>query len=155
MMNMYLAARLGEVLLHGKWIANTNMKEQIMSITWKQAATQIENLNSIALLTFHVTYYLKGINQVFECGNLDIKDVYSFDMPEMKSTSDWEHLIHDFLSNAERFIKHVEKMDDKMLNSPFVKEEYGTYLRNIEGQIEHCYYHLGQISLLKKLILQK
>jgi uncharacterized damage-inducible protein DinB len=154
MMNTYLAQRLDEVLLQGKWIANTNMKDQITSITWKQATTRIGQLNSIALLTFHITYYLKGINQVFEGGKLDIKDVYSFDMQEVKSASDWEELKNDFLSNAEQFIKHVEKMDDKTLNSPFVKEEYGTYMRNIEGQIEHCYYHLGQISLLKKLILQ-
>lgn len=155
MMNTYLAQRLDEVLLHGKWIANTNMKEQITSLTWTQATTRIGQRNSIAQLTFHITYYLKGINQVFEGGNLDIKDVYSFDMAAIKSALDWEELVNDFLSNAEQFIKHVEKMDDKTLNSPFVKEEYGTYMRNIEGQIEHAYYHLGQISLLKKLILQQ
>jgi hypothetical protein len=45
-------------------------------------------------------------------------------------------------------------MDDNLLNQSFVKEEYGSYSRNIEAQIEHSYYHLGQISLLKKLILQ-
>lgn len=28
----------------------------------------------------------------------------------------------------------------------------GSYLRNIEGVIEHSYYHLGQISLIKKMI---
>lgn len=126
MINTYLAQRLDEVLLHGKWIANTNMKEQITSLTWTQATTRIGQRNSIAQLTFHITYYLKGINQVFEGGNLDIKDVYSFDMAAIKSALDWEELVNDFLSNAEQFIKHVEKMDDKTLNSPFVKEEYGT-----------------------------
>ncbi|MGE0931575.1 DUF1572 family protein [Peijinzhouia sedimentorum] len=44
----------------------------------------------------------------------------------------------------------VEKMDDDLLRQTFVKEEYGSYLRNIEAQIEHSYYHLGQISLIKK-----
>ncbi|HBC04915.1 MAG TPA: DUF1572 domain-containing protein, partial [Aequorivita sp.] len=41
--------------------------------------------------------------------------------------------------------------DDEKLNEIFADEKYGTYQRNIEGMIEHCYYHLGQISLLKKL----
>lgn len=45
-------------------------------------------------------------------------------------------------------------MDDKLLSEPFVKEEYGSYLRNIEAQNEHSYYHLGQVSLIKKLIMQ-
>jgi len=44
-------------------------------------------------------------------------------------------------------------MPDKKLNEIFVNEKYGTYLRNIEAVIEHSYYHLGQIVLIKKLIL--
>ncbi len=153
-MNKYLAHRLREVLINGKWIANTNLKEQITSISWIQAIQRVENLNTIALLTFHINYYLKGILTVFEGGNLEIKDKYSFDMPEIKSETDWNSLVNEFVSNAEKFINHVERMDDKLLNEPFVKEEYGSYLRNIEAQIEHSYYHLGQVSLIKKLILQ-
>lgn len=74
-------------------------------------------------------------------------------MPEIKSDKDWNDLVNEFISTAEKFINHVEKMDDRVLNQPFVKAEYGTYLRNIEAQIEHSYYHLGQVSLIKKLIL--
>ena len=154
-MNKDLANRLKEVLLNGKWIANTNFMEQITSISWEQAIEKIENLNTIALLTFHVNYYLKGLLQVFEGGNLEIKDKFSFDMPEIVSETDWLNLVNEFVSNAERFINHVEKMDDNVLTQPFVKEEYGSYLRNIEAQIEHSYYHLGQISLIKKLVMQK
>ena len=150
-----LANRLKEVLLNGKWIANTNFKEQITSISWEQAIEKVENLNTIALLTFHVNYYLKGILNVFEGGNLEIKDKYSFDMPEIKSETNWINLVNEFVTNAEKFINHVEKMDDNILNQKFVKEEYGSYLRNIEGQIEHCYYHLGQVSFIKKLIVQR
>lgn len=153
-MNKDLANRLREVLLNGKWIANTNLKEKITSISWEQAIQRIENLNTIALLTFHINYYLKGVLNVFEGGELEIKDKYSFDMPEIKSETDWNNLVNELVSNAEKFINHVEKMDDNLLSQPFVKEEYGSYLRNIEAQIEHSYYHLGQISLIKKLIIQ-
>jgi hypothetical protein len=154
-MNNDLANRLKEVLLNGKWIANTNFKDQITSITWEQAVEKVENLNTIAMLTFHINYYLKGLLNVFEGGNLEIKDKYSFDMPEIKSESNWNSLVNDFLSNAEKFINHVEKMDENLLIQPFVKEEYGSYLRNIEAQIEHCYYHLGQVSLINKMIKQR
>ena len=43
-------------------------------------------------------------------------------------------------------------MSDDKLTDVFVKEEYGTYHRNINAIIEHSYYHLGQISLIKKLL---
>lgn len=76
-------------------------------------------------------------------------------MPEISSEPDWLNLVNEFVSNAEKFISHVEKMEDNLLMQPFVKEAYGSYLRNIEGQIEHSYYHLGQVTLIKKLILQR
>ncbi|MDP2159036.1 MAG: DUF1572 domain-containing protein, partial [Flavobacterium sp.] len=133
----------------------TNFKEQIVDLSWEEATQKVDNLNTIALLTFHINYYLKGILHVFKGGNLEIKDKYSFDLPEIKSESDWNILVTDFINNAKLFVAHVEKMNDSILNQPFVDEKYGSYLRNIEGVIEHSYYHLGQVSLIRKLIQQR
>jgi len=146
-----LAQRLREVWLDGKWIANTNFKEQITSTDWKQAIQKFENLNTIASLTFHVNYYIRGLVNVFEGGDLEIRDKYSFDVPEISSQADWQNLVSDFVRYAEKFILLVEQMDDRELQKTFIKEEYGSYLRNIESQIEHGYYHLGQVVLIKKL----
>ena len=153
--NLAIANRLREVLLDGKWIANTNFKEQILSVSWEQAIQKVGNLNTIALLTFHINYYLDGLLNVFNGGDLEIKDKYSFDLPEIRSEKDWNKLVNDFLSNSEMFVKQVEQMDESMLDQPFAEEKYGSYLRNIEGVIEHSYYHLGQVSLIRKIILQK
>lgn len=150
--NTAIAKRLREVLLNGKWIANTNFKEQIECVSWQQAIQKVEDLNTIALLTFHINYYLAGILNVFEGGTLDIRDKYSFDLPEIKTEADWKTLVDDFLNNSEKFVKYIEQIDDYLLDQPFVEEKYGSYLRNIEGVIEHSYYHLGQISLIKKLV---
>lgn len=150
--NKELANRLNEVLLNGRWIANTNFKMEIESLTWLQATKKIGNLNSIAALTFHVNYFLGGIVNVFKGGALEIRDKYSFELPPIESASDWNKLIKDFLVNSEKFIEEVAKLPDSKLDKPFVDEKYGSYLRNIEGVIEHAYYHLGQIALLKKLI---
>ncbi|MFN5091169.1 MAG: hypothetical protein ACK5F6_14290 [Bacteroidota bacterium] len=49
-------------------------------------------------------------------------------------------------------MQKLEEMDENTLNSIFVKKEYGTYYFNINTLIEHSYYHLGQIVLIKKLI---
>lgn len=43
-------------------------------------------------------------------------------------------------------------MPEDQLWEPFVKEEYGTYYRCLQGPIEHYHYHLGQIALLKTMI---
>ncbi len=41
---------------------------------------------------------------------------------------------------------------DETLDMHFLDEKYGTYIRNTEGVIEHTYYHIGQVSLLRKMI---
>lgn len=150
-----IASRLNEVLLTGKWIANTNFQEQITTVSWQQAIYQIENLNTIALLTFHINYYIKGINEAFTTQQLTIRDKYSFDLSPIIAEEDWKNLVEEFLSNAEKLIETVTKLEDNILAQPFFEEKYGNFLRNLEGVIEHAYYHLGQISLIKKLVLLK
>ncbi|MCI4669225.1 MAG: DinB family protein [Bacteroidia bacterium] len=147
-----LASKVREVILDGKWIANTNYQDLLMNTSQAEAEQKVGDLNSIAALTYHINYYLAGLIQVFEGGPLEIRDKYSFDLPELNSEKDWEKLREELFQNAEKFASHVEKMSKEKLDGPFVDERYGTYRRNIEGVIEHSYYHLGQISLLKKLI---
>jgi uncharacterized damage-inducible protein DinB len=153
--NTTLASRLREVLLDGHWIANTNYKEQLESINWKQAIQKVDNLNTIAALTFHINYYMEGLLNVFNGGKLEISDKYSFDLHAINTEEDWNQLLNRFLTNAETFAGKVEQMDDAIFDQPFVDEKYGSYLRNIEGVIEHSYYHLGQVSLLRKMITQQ
>lgn len=150
--NIYIANRLREVFLNGTWIANTNYQEQVTHINWKDATKGIEGLNSIADLTFHIDYYLAGLSQVLGGGVLEIRDKYSFDVPEIKSQADWDSLVNQFLLNVEKFAAAVEQMGEEQFEQPFVEAKYGTYLRNLEGVIEHSYYHLGQIVLIKKLL---
>ena len=150
--NKTLADRLREVLLDGYWIANTNYKKQIQSVTWEEATQKIGTLNTIAALTFHINYYLDGLLNAFEKGKLEISDKYSFDYPPIQTASDWNQMVTEFLNNAEKFVTTVAQMDDALLDEPFIDEKYGTFLRNIEGVIEHSYYHLGQVSLINKMI---
>lgn len=152
--NIFIANRIREVFLSGHWIANTNYKEQLLSITWEEAIRKMDGLNTIAALTFHINYYVAGVLNVFINGKLEIRDKYSFDLPPIQSESDWKQLVDAFLHNSEAFALQVEQMTETQLEETFVDEKYGNYLRNIEGIIEHGYYHLGQISLLKKMIVK-
>lgn len=150
-----LAKRFREVVLDGKWIANTNFKDQLSDVTWHQANMKIADLNTIAMLTFHIDYYIAGILNVFEGGDLEIRDQFSFDLPPIESQEQWERLLNKLWRDSEKFATLLEQMPDSKLNEVFVDEKYDTYLRNIDGMIEHAYYHLGQIALIKKMILFK
>ncbi len=151
--NRTIASRLREVLLNGHWVANTNYKEQIQSLNWQQATQKVDSLNTIAALTYHINYYLAGLLNAFENGKLGISDKYSFNLPQIQSEENWNKLVTEFLNNSEKFANQVEQMEDSIFDQPFMDEKYGNYLRNIEGVIEHSYYHLGQICLIRKMII--
>lgn len=147
-----IANRFRETILNGTWIANTNYKHQLENLDWKIAVTPVKNLNTISILAQHIHYYISGINNVFKGGPLDIKDKFSFDFPPITSQEDWQAFLNKFWNAAEEFASFIEQMPDEKLDQVFVDEKYGTYKRNIEAMIEHSYYHLGQIVLIRKFL---
>lgn len=147
-----LAERFREVYLSGQWVTGTNFKAQLSDINWEQATRKVGNLNTIAQLTFHIHYYIAGVLQVLRGGPLEIRDKYSFDMQPVESEQDWQNLLARLLTDAEEFAQAIEQMSDAKLAEGFVKPEYGDFQRNIDVIIEHGYYHLGQVVLIRKMM---
>ena len=149
-----LANRLREVIFNGTWIANTNFKDQLENLDWKIGIKKVQSLNTISVLAQHIHYYVDGIKSVLIDGKLEISDKYSFDFPPIESQTEWEEFQNKFWSDTEKLAESIEKMSDEQLDEKFVDEKYGSYLRNIDGMIEHSYYHLGQIVLINKLVAE-
>ncbi|MEZ4911792.1 MAG: DinB family protein [Saprospiraceae bacterium] len=148
-----LANQFRDLFLSGQWIgSNLNLKAQIDDLSVEEANTKFQSFNTIAQLVFHINYYLEGVMNVFNSGNLDIKDKYSFDMTPISTQSEWQTMKDNVFRNAEYFSKLIEKMPESQLSDSFTDEKYGTYFKNLVGMLEHSYYHLGQIVLIKKLI---
>lgn len=153
-LSIQIAKQFREVYLNGKWIS-TNLKTQLSDVTLEEAQTKIGSLNTIAKLSFHINYYVSGVLNVLKGGSLDIKDKYSFDLPPLETENDWQELLNKIWEDGEQFAKLVEAIPEENFANGFVKEEYGTYFRNLIAMIEHSYYHLGQIVVLKKLIRER
>mgnify|MGYP002624539439 CR=1 FL=1 len=129
-----------------------NLKDSLADVSWEQATTPVYSLNTIAVLAFHINYYIAAVLKVLEGGPLDAHDKYSFDAPPIKSQEDWQKLLDKIWSDAEKIANLVEQLPEQKLGDVFVKEKYGNYFRNFHGIIEHSHYHLGQIVLIKKIL---
>ena len=138
----------------GNWTA-VNLKETLANISWQQATTKMYSFNTIAMLVYHINYYVSAVIKVLQGESLNASDKYSFDLPPIQSSEDWEKLLNTTWSDAANFANLVEQLPDDKLWETFVNEKYGNYYRNIHGVIEHCHYHLGQMVLIKKLLLQE
>ena len=150
-----LARRFREVILNGTWIANTNFKDQLTGTDFKMATKKLDPTNTIAALTQHIHYYIKGIKQVLQGGVLEISDSKSFDFPSITDQLHWEQILTAFWTDAEEFALLVEQLSKDKLQAPFVTEQYGTYQRNLEAMIEHCYYHLGPDCIDQEIVVRR
>ena len=146
-----IAKHLRDLHFGGNWTA-VSLKDKLDGVTWQQATTAIGTHNTIAALVFHMNFFVEATSRVLQGGPLDAKDEFSFDCPPISSEADWESLLNKTWSDAEQLAWLIEKMPDEQLSQPFVDEKYGTYFRCLLGPIEHGYYHLGQISILKTLL---
>ena len=145
-------ARQFREMYFGPSFTGSYFKEHLEGLTYQQATTSIHELNSIALLVFHINYYVSAVLQVLKGGSLDAHDKYSYDMSPIESQEDWEKLLAKFWVEAEEFATLVEQMPEEQLSAFFEKEKYGNYFRNLIGMIEHTHYHLGQIAIIKKMV---
>jgi hypothetical protein len=150
-----IAHRFREVTLNGTWVANTNLKAQLESTDRMTAITGSGAQNTISALAQHVHYYVHGIKNVFQGGDLEIRDKYSFDFPPMVTEQQWQAFLTKFWADAEELAQLIERTPDDGWDRSFVDGRYGTYQRNIDGLIEHAYYHLGQIVLIRKMLMSK
>ena len=146
-----LAKKLYEIYYGKNW-TYVWMKPVLEDITWEEANHKISDCNTIAVLVYHIYYYILKTNPVFDGGPLDAHDKYSFDAPTISSKADWDNLVQTTYAEADKMIAHLEKMTEEQLWHLMTEEKYGTWYRNIQGIIEHAHYHFGQIVLLKKLI---
>lgn len=123
-------------------------------VTWQQATTKVYSFNTIAALVYHINYYVSAVLGVLKGASLDARDEYSFDHPTIISKENWEILLNKTWVDAENFATSIEQLPDSKLEEIFIDDKYGIYYRNFYGIIEHIHYHLGQIVLIKKILLQ-
>lgn len=148
-----IAKHFREVHVGGNW-TSVNLKDNLGDISWQQATKPVYSFNTIATLVFHINYFVSAVLKVFQGEPLDANDKYSFDHPPIQSQQDWEKLVAKTLADAETFASLVEQLPESKLGEPFEDEKYGNYYRNIHGIIEHIHYHLGQIVLIKKILVE-
>lgn len=147
----HMANHFRHVHFGGNWTC-VNLRDTLKDITWQEALHTREGFNSIAVLTYHIHYFVHAVLQVLEGGPLDAHDTLSFTHPPIEREADWQHLLEKVWSDAERFATLVEQLPDDLLHTDMADPKYGTWYRNLHGIIEHAHYHLGQIVVLKRLL---
>ncbi len=138
----------------GPSLTGASLQPTLEGINWKMATTPVNGLNTIAMLVFHINYYVNAVLKVLRGGALDAHDKYSYNMPEIQSEADWQNMLDRCKTEAMEFAEIVESMPEEQLKELMALEKYGNWFQNLLVLQEHSYYHLGQIVLIKKMLSQ-
>src|SRR4030095_12085541 len=89
----------------GNW-TGVNLRDILADVTWEQATAKVQDFNTIAVLVFHMNYYIDALIKVLQGEPLNAKDKYSFDLPPIQSHEDWEKLLDKMWQDAEKNVRH-------------------------------------------------
>ena len=149
----HLAKHFRDVFFGGNW-TSVSLFDTLKDVSWQQANAKVDSLNTIVALTYHISYYISAVMKVLEGGPLDASDKFSFDHPPVQSQDDWDQMLAKIRAEAEQYAALVEQLPESKLWEDFAGGKYGNYYRNLQGVTEHTHYHLGQIAVIKKLLLK-
>jgi hypothetical protein len=144
-----IAQHFYEVNYGSNW-TDVAMKDALKEVSFKQAIKKISDLNTIAVLVHHIHFYNMVVyNRCFAEKQKEFKHEDSV-IAEVTSEAEWQQLQDLYFDLADKLHQEILKLEDDALFTirPSIQN---TYYKNLHGLIEHIHYHLGQISLLKKL----
>lgn len=146
-----IAEHVRGVYFEGNWTVSS-LKTHLADVNWQEATTKVHGLNTIAILTFHLNYYVHNVSNFLAGQPFTSKDAAAFTHPPIENEQDWQGMLSQVWEDAEQFAEQIAKLEDDTLLTTFIAEKYGNYFRNLMGIVEHIHYHLGQIVILKKII---
>ena len=132
-----IAAHLQEAFEGNNW-SDVNVKDTLDGITFRQA-THVTNASPNT-----IKQRLQGIEPEISAAN-------GFDLQPITSEHDWVQLKKNAFDTVNELASAIRDFPDERLpeESPVGK---GSFYKKLQGVIEHNYYHLGQIVILKNLI---
>ena len=68
-----LAKHLRDFYNGGNWTA-VNLKDTLEGITWQQAVTKVHDFNTIAMLVFHINYFVGSVSECALPGNIGVQN---------------------------------------------------------------------------------
>lgn len=140
--------------LTGKgWFGN-NLQQQLEGISAEKATIIPQNLNhSIAEIIAHMMAWRLFIVEKLN-GNAEY-EVWETDLDWVKipqlNEPEWQNLQNQLAENQALLIKTITEKAEELLETKVDGREYNFRLM-LNGIVQHDIYHIGQISIVRKLV---
>lgn len=134
----------------GNWTGNS-IREVLKDVSIAVATAQTTaSVNTIASLLHHLTYWNNVMIMRISGVAIEIPEINGFDVPQISTEEEWTKLQADNLKSAHDLASAISVFEKHDLNEPILPG-YSSAYKSFHGCIEHIYYHLGQITMIKQL----
>lgn len=149
-----IADNILQVYEGNNW-TEVSMAGTINDVTVKEAMVQTHaSRNSIAAIVHHLQFWNDIIIQRLQGLSPEIPAANGFDLGVLASEDEWQQLIEkthqSFIALADT-VKHFP--EDQLADR--TADGKSTYHKIMQGIVEHAYYHLGQIVILKHIVKEQ
>lgn len=149
--------KLKKVYGGNPWYGDS-VKSVLKNIDPRTAFTKASgNTHTIAELVSHIIGWREfALARLKGDKNFRMIQKTSFDWRKKEKDEEtaWKTLLSALEKNQKEILAILKRSDDDLLSLPVHRRKYNMEFL-IEGFIQHDLYHLGQISLLKKMIRGK
>ena len=149
----YITKLLGDHFNGNPWI-DVTINGELNSLTAKQAAAKTGNLNSIWEIVNHMISWRKALIGRVKGKPVKYSDNNFISKVKDKSPAAWKKIISKFRKSQNDIIGFLKKSDDQLLEIVSPTSGY-TYYELVMSILIHDSYHLGQIVLIKKILIEK
>lgn len=125
-----------------------SVKEVLDGITQEQSFKRLPQSHSIIELVAHMTSWRTFVIKKLQ-GDLEYRITDDLNFPPEKN---WHKAVADLNESQVKLVEAIKAFDDTKLHElvPHSPHTYTFYIL-LHGIIHHDLYHIGQISLIKKL----
>jgi uncharacterized damage-inducible protein DinB len=146
-----LAENLRNVFEGGNW-TEVSIMDALSDVSYLEANTKTPaSQNTIASLLHHLMYWNGVIVQRIQNRDPEIPPINGFDVKAPTSEKDWQLLIEQAKQSFTELSEAIKQFQPERLDEP-TNFGQSTFSKNLFGIVEHAYYHLGQIVILKKFV---
>ncbi len=149
-----------EEIQNGKLWIGSNFENKLNQVNENSAFLRpIENLHSIAEIISHLTLWRKETILKIQIGKGSKTD----DCEENWLTNNqlkilgWNNIKSEYKKTLSELIELLKSKDDEFLNKQYYDTDFkGNYKYNfvIDGMLHHDIYHLGQIGIIVKYLIE-
>lgn len=147
-----IAAHIKEVYEGNNW-TDVCIADTLKDVSWQQAQQKTAaSVNTIAALVNHLCYWNGILLQRSAGENPFVPESNGYDVKEFKNEDEWNELKEKTHQSFIQLADAVKNFQEDKLEETYAAGK-SPYYKNFQGIVEHAHYHLGQMVILKKLII--